>query len=658
MPGGPGLPLEVPDFETESQESPLSERALQLVSTEMPVDDEEAATAELVSPQPEVPDFDTESQESPLSKLPLQLASTEMLVDDKAAATAELVSSWQELASTEMPVDDKAAATADLVSPQPEVPDFDTECQESPLSELPLQLASTEMPVKDEEAATAELVSPQPEVPDFDTECQESPLSELPLQLASTEMPVKDEEAATAELVSPQPEVPDFDTECQESPLSELPLQLASTGMPVKDEEAATAELVSPQPEVPGIGDRVSGGVPSKLPSKLAAKMPVDDKAAATAELVSPQPEVPDFETLVRGRLDPTLDECQESPLSEALLQLASTEMPVDDEEAATAELVSPNQSWHPAEMPVKEPKKLSHCRVECLPNQRSRHFDTGVLPGRSPLSQLPLQLASTEMPVDDKEAATAELVSPQPEVPEFHKVLLNQSQKELEKDNDEEEIFEKEQKRLDDTAELQVPTTDKPTVTVNFLKVLLNQSQKELEKDNDEEEIFEKEQKCLDDTAEADQTSSEAEKQPPVPAPEPEEAPPARSQEETEETWEEEDKLDPEEVKADQKYCSKEEQWKPLNPEEKKRYDQEFPLGFQYTFASMQKPEGLPHIDVVLEKVNKMPLRPLDSVRLSSMNCGRGFTPSVANLGLPAQPNRGSTPGPGQQRSQQNFGA
>lgn len=46
-------------------------------------------------------------------------------------------------------------------------------------------------------------------------------------------------------------------------------------------------------------------------------------------------------------------------------------------------------------------------------------------------------------------------------------------------------------------------------------------------------------------------------------------------------------------------------EQWKPINPEEKKRYDREFLLGFQFISASMSKPEGLPHIsDVVLEKV------------------------------------------------------
>lgn len=47
--------------------------------------------------------------------------------------------------------------------------------------------------------------------------------------------------------------------------------------------------------------------------------------------------------------------------------------------------------------------------------------------------------------------------------------------------------------------------------------------------------------------------------------------------------------------------------QWKPLNLEEKKRYDREFLLGFQFIFASMQKPEGLPHIsEVVLDKVGR----------------------------------------------------
>ncbi|NXG08733.1 IF4G1 factor, partial [Sakesphorus luctuosus] len=140
---------------------------------------------------------------------------------------------------------------------------------------------------------------------------------------------------------------------------------------------------------------------------------------------------------------------------------------------------------------------------------------------------------------------------------------------------------------------------------------------------------------------------ASEAENKPPTSAPasEAEDTIPARPQEELEETWEEkEDKLAPEKGKAaGQKYGYKEEQWKPLNPEEKKRYDREFLLGFQFIFASMQKPEGLPQItDVVLDKANKTPLRALDPIRLSGMNCSPDFTPSFANLGRPVMGNRG----------------
>ncbi|XP_072200193.1 eukaryotic translation initiation factor 4 gamma 1 isoform X3 [Excalfactoria chinensis] len=153
--------------------------------------------------------------------------------------------------------------------------------------------------------------------------------------------------------------------------------------------------------------------------------------------------------------------------------------------------------------------------------------------------------------------------------------------------------------------------------------------------------------------------SASEVENKPPpsAPARETEEAAPTRPQEESEETWEEkEDKLAPEKGKAgDQKYRYKEEQWKPLNPEEKKRYDREFLLGFQFIFASMQKPEGLPQItDVVLDKANKTPLRALDPIRLSGMNCSPDFTPSFANLGRPVMGNRGLPSGLGPRRSQQ----
>ncbi|NXQ46624.1 IF4G1 factor, partial [Catharus fuscescens] len=150
-----------------------------------------------------------------------------------------------------------------------------------------------------------------------------------------------------------------------------------------------------------------------------------------------------------------------------------------------------------------------------------------------------------------------------------------------------------------------------------------------------------------LDAFKEIGDSASEAENKPPTSAPasEAEDVAPARPQEESEETWEEkEDKLAPEKGKAaGQKYGYKEEQWKPLNPEEKKRYDREFLLGFQFIFASMQKPEGLPQItDVVLDKPNKTPLRPIDPMRIPGMNCSPDFTPSFANLGRPVMGNRG----------------
>ncbi|XP_069830647.1 eukaryotic translation initiation factor 4 gamma 1 isoform X2 [Dendropsophus ebraccatus] len=149
---------------------------------------------------------------------------------------------------------------------------------------------------------------------------------------------------------------------------------------------------------------------------------------------------------------------------------------------------------------------------------------------------------------------------------------------------------------------------------------------------------------------------TTESAANPPAAAPEVEQAP-SVPVEEQDETWEEkEDKLDAENIKpGDLKYKYKEEQWKPLNPEEKKSYDREFLLGFQFIVASMQKPEGLPQItDVVLDKANKTPLRPLDPTRLTGMNCGPDFTPSFANLGRPAMGNRGPQANLGPRRSQQ----
>ncbi|XP_048659960.1 eukaryotic translation initiation factor 4 gamma 1 isoform X6 [Marmota marmota marmota] len=152
-----------------------------------------------------------------------------------------------------------------------------------------------------------------------------------------------------------------------------------------------------------------------------------------------------------------------------------------------------------------------------------------------------------------------------------------------------------------------------------------------------------------LDAFKEVNPAVPEVENQPPVgnnPGPESEGSSVPPRPEETDETWDsKEDKIhNAENIQpGEQKYEYRSDQWKPLNLEEKKRYDREFLLGFQFIFASMQKPEGLPHItDVVLDKANKTPLRSLDPSRLPGINCGPDFTPSFANFGRPALSNRG----------------
>ncbi len=51
----------------------------------------------------------------------------------------------------------------------------------------------------------------------------------------------------------------------------------------------------------------------------------------------------------------------------------------------------------------------------------------------------------------------------------------------------------------MSSSSQLKVPTSDKPGLFVNFRKLLLNRCQKEFEKDQDDDEIFEKKQKEME---------------------------------------------------------------------------------------------------------------------------------------------------------------
>lgn len=71
-----------------------------------------------------------------------------------------------------------------------------------------------------------------------------------------------------------------------------------------------------------------------------------------------------------------------------------------------------------------------------------------------------------------------------------------------------------------------------------------------------------------------------------------------------------------------------------PINTEEKKKYDREFLLGFQFISASMNKPEGLPAIsDVVLDKVQRFTLTSsLSEIRPKKKNMSRSHSSGNCN--------------------------
>uniref|UniRef100_A0A8C7V5V4 Eukaryotic translation initiation factor 4 gamma, 1a n=1 Tax=Oncorhynchus mykiss TaxID=8022 RepID=A0A8C7V5V4_ONCMY len=148
---------------------------------------------------------------------------------------------------------------------------------------------------------------------------------------------------------------------------------------------------------------------------------------------------------------------------------------------------------------------------------------------------------------------------------------------------------------------------------------------------------------------------ATEPSSSPPEPSPvAPTSLPPADAPDETWEEKEDKQNADTPPLKpGDLKYQYKGEQWKPIDPEEKKRYDREFLLGCQFISASMNKPEGLPLItDVVLDKANKTPMRPAEPGR--NMNAGPDFTPAfMGNLGRQSSGGGGPRP-PGPRRSQQ----
>ncbi|KAM9127425.1 eukaryotic translation initiation factor 4 gamma 1 isoform 5-T5 [Pangshura tecta] len=339
----------------------------------------------------------------------------------------------------------------------------------------------------------------------------------------------------------------------------------------------------------------------------------------------------------------------------------ASPSPPPPQEEASSEAAVESNGVWEETPEPVAEPPV---CQPEPVVESPVAQPEELVLPnglevpGKQEADEPEEQPESDVSPISEPEEVKAEEPASPASPP---------AEEEEEEEQEEEEECEEPLEAPEQNFPLEAPLSQS-SEEITQVAVSVPKKKRKMKELNKKEAVGD-----LLDAFKESQISdgaSEVENKPPVP--EPKEAAPACPQEETEETWEEkEDKLDPEKVKAaDQKYQYKEgepsfsqKQWKPLNPEEKKRYDREFLLGFQFIFASMQKPEGLPQIsDVVLDKVstttrlvNKTPMRPLDPIRLSGMNCGPDFTPSFANLGRPSMGNRGPPAGLGPRRSQQS---
>ncbi|XP_069466444.1 eukaryotic translation initiation factor 4 gamma 3 isoform X4 [Ambystoma mexicanum] len=90
------------------------------------------------------------------------------------------------------------------------------------------------------------------------------------------------------------------------------------------------------------------------------------------------------------------------------------------------------------------------------------------------------------------------------------------------------------------------------------------------------------------------------------------------------------------------QKTTTSQEKLKPHHHNEKKQYDRDFLLGFQFMPACVQKPVGLPPIsDVVLDKINQTKL-PSRTVEPRILQRGPDFTPPFADFGRPVPAGRG----------------
>uniref|UniRef100_A0AAZ3NPT0 Eukaryotic translation initiation factor 4 gamma 1 n=1 Tax=Oncorhynchus tshawytscha TaxID=74940 RepID=A0AAZ3NPT0_ONCTS len=351
------------------------------------------------------------------------------------------------------------------------------------------------------------------------------------------------------------------------------------------------------------------------------------------------------------------------------------TAMATGDDFVPSLKLVAAVEAATKTESAVLPPAPKQKAMTE--PISAPAHVATPSVPEAEPalaqkkMEQLPLSNGLPQEDPDEVDAPVAAIeriatVITEPAAPPPQETanpaaaaVEEEEEKEEKKEEEEEERKEEEQKEEDASP---VPLSSSPSEDSSMqAAVSVPKKKRNMKELNKKEAIGDMLDAFKEEEAAAPAT--EPSSSPPEPSPvAPTSLPPADAPDETWEEKEDKQNADTPPLKpGDLKYQYKGEQWKPIDPEEKKRYDREFLLGCQFISASMNKPEGLPLItDVVLDKANKTPMRPVEPGR--NMNAGPDFTPAfMGNLGRqssggggPRGPGRDHMGPPGPRRSQQ----
>ncbi|XP_059200082.1 eukaryotic translation initiation factor 4 gamma 1a isoform X2 [Centropristis striata] len=433
------------------------------------------------------------------------------------------------------------------------------------------------------------------------------------------------------------------------SPLIE---DLQSPSPPPEEEASITALDETENKDDTKVGDTVDAPVgpsPSLAAQEAPVKMEEPQASPAPAEKA---PEKEEKKTEEVKKLEKA--EQVASPKSEPVVEVAATVDLVNEAEEETATKTEtedsspPPSAQEPAVPQTQNVAPSSASEPEPTPAEAAEPLLSNGLPQDTEELSETVALSDTT-PLDKPDASQSQESTPVAKTA----VPAQEEEEEEEEMVEEEEKKEEEKEKSEEAppASVSCPTEESTMQAATSVP----KKRKNMKEFNKKEAIgdlldaFTEEQEAK---PAPEPSSTQAE---PVPVPV---APPEPPAEVADETWEEKEDKQNAEPKAtpeptEQKYQYKEEQWKPIDPEDKKRYDREFLLGFQFSSASMHKPDGLPIIsDVVLDKANKTPLRPADPARM--INVGPDFTPSyLGNLGSRSVGGPRGPP-PGQRRSQQ----